>query len=408
MWLVRGRAVAPEGHVPERMEKDSGTMRPANVWLLRLGFFTAVGLLIFSYRYLDDLARERSGTFSVRLIEELTGAYAAALLFPLVVRVARRFRLRRQDWLRRLPVHLAALLVFSALHTTLNWMARAALFRLAGLGAYDYGIMPIRYVMELANDSLVYCLFVALIYLFDYYREARDREVRTAQLEARLTQAQLQALRLQLQPHFLFNALNTISAVIYEDVELADRMIAQLSDLLRLTLRHSRAQEVTLQEELEFLNLYLEIMRARFEERLVVRFEVEPEARAALVPQLILQPLVENSIRHGASPSSGAVNIAVCARRSNGALLLEVSDDGPGIKSGQQQQQRDTGETGVGLSNTVERLHQLYGEGHGLSLQSSAEGGLLVRVRLPFHTALREQGLKGAEKDGVEDSRADS
>lgn len=376
-------------------------MRTGVVWLLRLGFFTAIGLLIFSYRYLDDLARERSGTFSVRLIEELTGAYAAALLFPLVVRFARQFRLRRQDWLRRLPLHLAALVVFSALHTSLNWLARSLLFQLAGLGSYDYGIMPIRYLMELANDAIVYCLFVALVYLFDYYRETRDREVRTAQLEARLTQAQLQALRLQLQPHFLFNALNTISAVIYEDVELADRMIAHLSDLLRLTLRRSNAQEVTLQEELEFLNLYLEIMRARFEERLIVNFEVEPETRAALVPQLILQPLVENSIRHGASPSSGAVNIAVCARRSNGALLLEVSDNGPGIKP--EQPREVTGETGLGLSNTAERLNQLYGAAHGFSLQSSAAGGLLVRVRVPFHTARVENGLKGGMTGGVED-----
>lgn len=395
----------------ENMRKDASTMRPTAVWLLRLGFFTAIGLLIFSYRYLDDLARARSGTFSVRLIEELTGAYAAALLFPLVVRVARRFRLQYHNWLRRLPVHLSTLLVFSALHTTLNWLSRELMFRLAGLGAYDYGIMPVRYLMELANDAIVYCLFVALVYLFDYYREARDREVRTAQLEARLTEAQLQALRLQLQPHFLFNALNTISAVIYEDVQLADQLIARLSDLLRLTLSRSRAQEVTLQEELEFLNLYLELMRARFEERLTVRFDVEPETRAALVPQLILQPLVENSIRHGASQQGGAVTIDVCARRANGALHLEVSDNGPGIKPGQMREVAGAEDTGIGLSNTVERLNQLYGEAQSFSLQTSEAGGLLVRVRVPFRTATalagEENGSKGGMTDGVEDSRDD-
>lgn len=378
-------------------------MRRRYVWLLVFGFFTAVGLLAFSYRYLDDLARERHGTFATRLIEEMTGAYATALLFPFVVRVARRYRLERHNWLRRLPAHMLALLTFSVLHTTLNALSRALLFPLSGLGPYDYGIMPIRYVMELANDAIVYCLFIALINLFDYYALARDREVRTAQLEARLTQAQLQALRLQLQPHFLFNALNTISSVIYEDVQLADRMIARLSDLLRLTLRRSNAQEVTLEEELEFLNLYLELMRARFEERLIVEFDVEPETRSALVPQLILQPLVENSIRHATGPPGDAVRIDVCARRSNGALLLEVSDNGPGIR----REQEGAAGDGIGLSNTAERLQQLYGEAHGFTLETAVAGGLMVRVEVPFHTARQGNGLKGGGDDGDKDSRHD-
>ncbi|HEV2912062.1 MAG TPA: histidine kinase [Pyrinomonadaceae bacterium] len=371
-------------------------MRRRAAALVGFGFFTATGLLFFSYRYLDDLARERTGTFGERLIEEMTGAYAAALLFPLVLRVARRFPFGRRVWLRRLPVHLATLLLFSVLHTTLNWLSRDLVFRLCGLGPYDYGIMPIRYLMEFANDAIVYSLFVALIHLFDYYRESRDQEVRTALLEARLTQAQLQALRLQLQPHFLFNALNTISAVIYEDAGRADRMIARLSDLLRLALRNSTAQEVTLQEELEFLELYLELMRARFEERLVVKFEVEPETTSALVPQLILQPLVENSIRHAASPSSGTLSIDVSARRSNGALLLEVSDNGPGIRK--EQQAIALGD-GIGLSNTSERLNQLYGAEHRFSLGASSEGGLLVHVEVPFHTRRSSEtdGAKGGD-----------
>jgi two-component system LytT family sensor kinase len=383
-------------------------MRRKMTALLGLGFFTAIGLLIFGYRYLDDLARERSGTFAPRLIEELTGAYAAALLFPLVVRVARRLRLGRHNWKRRVPVHLLALLLFSALHTTLNWFARSLLFPLFGLGDYDYGIMPIRYSMELANDAIVYGLFVAFVYLFDYYRAARDREVRTAQLEARLSEAQLQALRLQLQPHFLFNALNTISAVIYEDVQLADRMIARLSDLLRLALSRSTAQEVTLAEELEFLDLYLELMRARFEERLVVRLDVEPEARRAFVPQLILQPLVENSIRHGSEGAQrGPLKIDVSARRSNGSLLLEVSDNGPGVKLEQGAVMSAAGGGGVGLSNTAQRLSQLYGEAHVFALETSCAGGLLVRVLLPFHTAGREHLLKGGGEEVDEDQRPD-
>jgi LytS/YehU family sensor histidine kinase len=177
--------------------------------------------------------------------------------------------------------------------------------------------------------------------------------------------------------------LNTISSVIYEDVERADRIIAHLSDLLRLTLRNPPSYEVTLEAELELLDRYLEIMRARFEERLVVNVFVAPGTKEALVPQLILQPLVENSIKHAADPSSGAVTIDLCARRENGSLLLEISDQGPGMDS----HQHPILNEGVGLSNTAERLSQLYGEQQSLTFANGDRGGLIVRVQFPFHTS---------------------
>ncbi len=169
-------------------------------------------------------------TFRAHLIEEMAAAYAAALLFPLVLKFARRYRPDRRNWPRRLHLHLLALVAFSIAHTTLNGLFRFLLFPLVGLGSYDFGVLSLRYGMEFANVALFYCLFVTIIYLFDHYRRARDRDLRTTQLEARLAEAQLEALRLKLQPHFLFNALNTISSVIYEDVQLADRMIVHLSD----------------------------------------------------------------------------------------------------------------------------------------------------------------------------------
>jgi len=306
-----------------------------NVRLLVFGLFTALGFLMFLHYYLDDLARARHGTLPPRLIEEMTAAYAAACLIPFVGRFARRFRLTRGSWPALLPLHFLALCVFSFLHTSLNALSRYAVFFIAGLGRYDYGIMRVRYLMEFATDTIIYGLTLTLIYLFDHYVQSRDRELAAAQLETRLAEAQLQALRLQLQPHFLFNTLNTISAAIYEDAATADKMIARLSDFLRLTLSSSRSQEVSLRKELEFLDQYLEIMRARFEERLSFRAEVEPGIQDALVPQLILQPLVENSIRHAADPDTGAVTIKLRAARDNGSLLLEVCDNGPGMTAEQ-------------------------------------------------------------------------
>lgn len=382
------------------METTRNKMQRSLFLAVVAGYFTAVGLLRFSYKYLDDLTREETGTLAARFIEEMTGVYSAAILFPLVLVFARRFRLRRDNWLKLLPAHLLAMCAFSAAHTSMMAISRNTIFPVAGLGPYDYGIMSIRYFMEFSNDVISYWLAVALIYLFDHYRESRDREVRTAQLETRLAQAQLQALRLQIQPHFLFNALNTISSMIYENPRAADRMIARLSDLLRLMLRESHSQEVTLQEEIDLLNLYLDIMRARFEERLAVSFDVEPEARVALVPQLILQPLVENSIRHGSDPESGAVRIDVSARREGRSLLLQVRDDGPGVANSS----LAANGNGIGLTNTAKRLDQLYGASHDFELVSEEGGGLKVFVKVPFRTGGDEPG----EFEDAKDSRADS
>ncbi len=368
-------------------------------WLLVFAYSTAIGLLSFGYRYFDDLARSKSGTLSQRLIEQLTGVYCAAVLFPLIVKLARRYPLQKGSRLRRLPAHLLAMVIFSLLHTSLIAVTREVIFPLAGLGDYDYGILHIRYLMEFFNDVILYWMLAGIVFVLDHFRAARDRELRTSQLEARLAQAQLQSLRLQLQPHFLFNALNTVSAMIYENPRVADGMIARLGDLLRLSLRHTDAQQVTLAEELDFLDLYLDIMRARFEERLAVSIEVDPEARRALVPQLFLQPLVENSIRHAADPESGAVAIAVHAWRENGTLRLEVSDDGPGLDASASS---PPGGNGIGLANTRQRLAHLYGPAHELRLETAAGGGLTVRLAIPFHTA-RGPG----KEDRGEDPRDD-
>lgn len=342
-----------------------------------------LAFLRFSYHYLDDLATHKTGTLGARIIEETTGSFTSTLLFIIVIRFALRFRMQGDNWWRRLPAYLLGMVLFSASHTSLMWWTRSLIFPLAGLGSYDYGIMYYRYLMEAPNQVIFYWITVAGTHLIVMYRESRARELRTAQLEAELAQAQLQALQSQIQPHFLFNALNTISAVIYEDAQAADMMIVRLSNFLRSLLNSSQSQEVTLKEELNFLNLYLDIMRPRFEDRLQVTFAVEQGINEALLPKLILQPLVENSIKYAADPLSGAVNIEVEAARNNGSLLLKVRDNGPGLQNHEQPLLNK----GVGLSNTAERLKHLYGDRQQLTINNADSGGLLIQVALPYHNA---------------------
>ncbi len=355
--------------------------RRARFALLLFGFATAFGLLEFAYHYLDVLARGYHESPLIRLIEELTGSYSAFLWTPVVIWVARRYPLDRANWMRNLPMHLGTLVLASIAATSFMWGSRVLLFPLFGLGPYDYGAMPTRYFMEFPIQAIGYAITVAIIWLY-------DAQVRAAELEKSLAKAQLHNLRLQLQPHFLFNTLNTISSVMYEDVRAADRMIARLSYLLRMSLEQGAAQEVTLEREMEFLNLYVETMKARFEERLSVHVEADADTRGALVPPLLLQPLVENSIRHGVDARSSVVDIHVSARRNNGTLFLEVRDHGPGLAG-----TKDAAlHKGVGLSNTAERLERLYGGSHHIDLQNAQDGGLVVTLRVPFHVDQNSSG----------------
>ncbi len=323
---------------------------------------TALGVLQFTYHYLDTVARHRNESPLVKLIEEFSGAYSWFLFVPAVVRMTRRYP---PSW-RTLPRHFALLILASIATTSLMWGVRVVLFPFVGLGPYDYGIMPTRYFMEFPAQAVGYIITASLTVFY-------DRQLRAVQLEKSLAQAQLHNLRLQMQPHFLFNTLNTISSVMYEDVQVADKMIARLSDLLRMSLEQSSAQEVTLEREIEFLRLYVETMKARFEERLNVAIDAPADTREALVPPLLLQPLVENSIQHGADARS-IIDVRVTARRENGTLRLEVRDRGPGMRGHRK---------GIGMSNTAERLERLYGGSDRFNLRN--DDGLVVTLKVPYH-----------------------
>jgi LytS/YehU family sensor histidine kinase len=233
-------------------------------------------------------------------------------------------------------------------------------------------------VRSFASESIALGAVLAIVHGIEAHRRYREREVHAARLETELAAARLDALTAQLQPHFLFNTLNSIATLMRRDVDAAEEMLAHLGALLHKTLRSGERHEVTLAEELELLEQYLAIMQIRFEDRLVVRKNIDAGVTGASVPQLVLQPLVENAIRHGISRRPGAGLIEIAATRLGQSLEITVRDDGDGM----------VGESeGIGLSNTRRRLRQLYGDAQALELAPAAEGGLRVTLRVPLATA---------------------
>jgi hypothetical protein len=317
------------------------------------------------------------GTAIRRAIE----AYSAISVLGLgVVWLARRFpfgRTRAGQWV---AIHVLFALLFAAaygviyaalLHGQMSVRGKPFVFgetlqKL--LISYTFGSVGIYWLLLLGSQG------------WHYYQRYRERERRAAELEGQLARAQLQALRMQLNPHFLFNTLNTIAALIHDQPELADRTVTRLSELLRLSLDRSDTHEVPLRDELGFLERYLEIEQARFGERLRVDFVVPQELRDAFVPALVLQPIVENAIRHGIERREEAGRITIEARRQNGRLELIVTDNGPGLLSGQTTFQRE----GIGLSNTRSRLQHLYGDCQSVQLRQAKPEGIEVLISLPL------------------------
>jgi two-component system, LytTR family, sensor kinase len=356
----------------------------ALTWSVLFSLYSLIAVLMTGYRYLDDLTRQIPGTFPLRALEEGTGVYSVFLMLPLVFRFARVYLFERKGWLRLGFLHLVGAVLFSAAHTTMMAISRHFIAPLIGLGQYNYGIMTYRYPMEFSNDLIGFTVIVGLYSFYQRLRIAQAQQLAAAELQTKLAQAQFENLRLQLQPHFLFNTLNTISSVMYEDVRAADAMITQLSDLLRLTLRASRTHEIPLAEELEITQLYLDLMQKRFENKLRVTYAIDPSLNDSLVPQLILQPLLENSLRHGMKPGSVAIELSIAAHRENGSLILQVSDTGSGLE---ENDPAGVFGRGLGLSNIRDRLAHLYGNEQQFSIANRPSGGAEVTLRVPLHTS---------------------
>ena len=237
--------------------------------------------------------------------------------------------------------------------------------------------------LRAALDVLVYGSLLGVCQAITNYRSSQERGRRAAEMEARFTSAKLQALRMQINPHFLFNTLNSITSLLYVNPRAADEMLGDLSELLRRSL-YSMDEEIPLAQELEFIGVYIGLEQKRFGDRLQVEQSVPEELRRALVPALLLQPLVENAIRHGIEPRRGPGLISIEARTDNGQLHLAVRDNGRGL-SGEDANTSERERRGIGLANTQARLRGLYGQNQSFSLGPVEPQGCQVDIRLPFH-----------------------
>ena len=367
------------------MPIESHPNRTRLKWRLILAGWTALALLFSSPDFIRAVRANRiSAAWSI-VVAELVYSYLWLALTPFVIWWSRVFRIEGGKKLRNFAIHFAIHLVTSGVLS----LVHSALFSLISIpfGWYpDTGSLPHRYgvlILAFAPINVVFYWGIVIVeHAIDYYRKYQERELRTSQLEAQLVAAELQVLKMQLHPHFLFNTLNTISALIHESPDEADEMISQLGDLLRMTLDSVHVHEVALTQELDFLKHYLAIEQTRFQDRLWVNMAIEPETLDALVPNLILQTLVENSIRHGIALRPEAHSIEIKSWRDNGMLRLQVADDGPGLSSDKLPLKE-----GVGLTTTRQRLVSLYGPKHDFSLRNSPVGGLVVELTIPFKAA---------------------
>lgn len=365
------------------MERQAIYRKPV-IWALSFGVWIVIWLLNAGSEIIDVVTGDQDYPYWEPIVWEMTSTLAIAILGPFLIEFALRVRVSTVGRAVAIPGHLVGMALFSLLHVAGMVGMRKAIYAAVG-EAYRFGSLGWELLYEGFKDSMTYGTIVGLTYGFDYYLKYRQRQLRMAQLETRLARAQVENLEHRIQPHFLFNTLNMISSTMHEDVELADRMITRLSDLLRMSVQRRGRQEVRLEEELEMLAAYVDIMCARFEQRLAVEIESAPGIEDALVPPLLLQPLVENAIKHGVAARDAGGRVEVGIRANGSRLMLEVRDDGPGAGV---PEQALLGK-GLGLSTTVARLERLYGDDQRFEIRDEKEGGLRLSISIPFRTSPR-------------------
>jgi two-component system LytT family sensor kinase len=351
---------------------------PARMWLLLLALCLVAALLDATQAYFQaKLEGDAAGQWQRVAFQGAEWLLLAALT-PITWYLGRRFPLRRPHLAKALVVHLAGSLVLC-----IGWAAAGTYVRRTLWHEDRPPLLPDLVSWTLTSlpwSVLLYFAILGCVHAFSYYLEARDREQQAALLSGQLAEARLSALRMQLHPHFLFNSLNAITVLVRDQrTELATRMLELLSDVLRQVLRTDRPHEVAVSEELQLVQQYLAIEQVRFSDRLEVRFEIDDAVLNAAVPRFILQPLVENALRHGVSVRSDRVVVEIGVRRTGDRLQLWVRDDGPGIDA-------SAAGRGVGLENTRQRLQTLYGDAATFVLQPAEGGGAIARVDLPYHT----------------------
>ena len=366
------------------------------LWLLLgwvvLGVFSSAGPFIQLPRTRSALPAAPLSNLPARMFFSQWSVWVLwVTLAPVAWWMRRRFPFERTGWQWTLPAHALTVVVLGLAHTALGLMVTQVIMQ-GGISLPLNVIIPritASWLLNLPFCALFYGLVLGLASALDYYRQFRERELRASQLETQLAQAQLQMLKMQLHPHFLFNTLNGITGLVRDnDNAAAVQMLVGLSELLRQTLDNAGKQEVRLSEELEWLELYLKLQQMRFSDRLQVRVEAAPETLDALVPNLITQPLVENAIRHGLAPRAAPGFVSLTAQRANGRLELCVCDDGVGLPEQWRLETSQKLGQGLGLANTAARLQQMFGTDFELDIHNRAQGGVEARLSIPWRAAV--------------------
>lgn len=357
-------------------------------WAAIFLFWTFMALLMVGNRLLDTrhpMGPPREVAFFV------SEFYLWALLTPFVFWMSRSFSIERDNWRTRLGQHLAVAFFVAFCFDLFTDLIRIYVVRPPWLESATFHPLDDLFELDFLYEFGVYLAVLSAGFARDYFLRFKERQEQAARLEAQLAEARLQSLRMQINPHFLFNTLHAISSLVERNPKGVRRMIARLSELLRYTLEDNTEQEVPLRQELQFLEGYLDIQQIRFQDKLTVEEHIDEEVLEAMVPNLILQPLVENAIKHGASQIEGVGRIEIAARREGARLQLQVIDNGPGFSG------NGATKKGVGLQNVQSRLEELYGEKQYLALHQLEEGGLAAVVSFPYHTRADLHALSVSE-----------
>jgi len=357
------------------------TPRRLSMPVLMWGFWTLIALSYALSSGLSSISEGREANWSRTLVWNFVDFYLWMVAVPLIAWLGRRTA--NQSWRRFAAVHAPASLGLTlaqmTAHLSIYWTICGPGFApVTTLGAF----LRMQFAYSYHFALLIYWVILVVLRGLDSQRRLRDEQLRNAQLASQLAQSQLRTLRVQLQPHFLFNTLNAISALALADPMQARLMIARLGDLLRLTLEERHALEVPLSREMELLSCYLDIQQVRFQDRLSTHIDVATDTVHAAVPSMILQPLVENALRHGLLDKPEPGQLQIVSRREGGDLYLRVDDDGLGLPDGVSE--------GLGLGNTRARLQVLFGEAASVALARKTEGGTRVELRFPFREYVTE------------------
>ena len=394
--LRRPRRQTLSGSLDGAPLKPSGN-RPWLIWAVSFGVWSFVALAATLTIYHLYRSTNSPTPFMTVLGMQFSQILTYAPLTPFAFVFALRYPIHRENWVRRSLLYFAGGLLFTLAHIALRaatpyafwdpkyrdwgsaiWDSHTHLFRV------PWSVLQKQFFSSVVDDITGTFVPIALVaHAVSYYRSFRERELRAAQLEGQLAKAHLQTLKSQLQPHFLFNTMHSISSLMLIDVQAADQMMTRLGDLLRMSLESAGTQITTLSRELEFVNCYLEIEKVRFAERLTVTLEIATETLDASVPHLLLQPLVDNAVKHGTSKLSAGGEIRITALAQDGELQINIKDNGPGCG-------KDTAfpPGGLGLRITRERLESLYGQDQSMEMLSLPAGGTVTRVCIPFRVQL--------------------